>query len=197
MTRNDRPQSGWCGSIRSRLTGGLLAKAERGELALTLPIGLMRDPTGMVVKDPDLAVQERLELVFETFLKFRTVAKVMRVFNDRAWIFLAAIVMADPRWARATGASVASILKNPAYAGAFVFGRTRMHTPVREGASKAKARRPIEEWRIVLKDRYLPTSTGRPLKKSAPQIHAHQDPRRSSQRRTSLTRHRLVRAMWT
>jgi len=53
-----------------------------------------------------------------------------------------------------TVASVASILKNPAYAGAFVFGRTRMHTPVREGASKAKARRPIGEWRIVLKDRY-------------------------------------------
>src|SRR5438270_5912887 len=30
-------------TIRSRLTSGLLAKAERGELALTLPIGLTRD----------------------------------------------------------------------------------------------------------------------------------------------------------
>jgi len=41
-------------TIRSRLTAGLLAKAERGELALTLPIGLVRDPSGVVVKDPDL-----------------------------------------------------------------------------------------------------------------------------------------------
>jgi hypothetical protein len=60
-----------------------LAKAERGELALGLPIGLMRDPSRIVIKDPDLAVQERIGLVFQTFLKVRTVAKVMRVLNDR------------------------------------------------------------------------------------------------------------------
>src|SRR5215216_2712321 len=70
-------------TIRSRLTAGLLAKAERGELALMLPVGLVRDPSGVVVKDPDIEVQERLELVFQTFLKFRTVAKVMRVLNER------------------------------------------------------------------------------------------------------------------
>ena len=141
-------------TIRSRLTAGLLAKAERGELALTLPIGLLRDPSGIVVKDPDLAVQERLELVFEMFLKFGTVAKVMRVLNERGLDLPRRDHYGDPRWARATVASVASILKNPAYAGAFVYGRTRMHTPVREGAAKAKARRPIDEWRIVVKDRY-------------------------------------------
>jgi hypothetical protein len=44
-----------------------LAKAERGELALGLPIGLVRDPSGIVIKDPDLAVQERIGLVFQTF----------------------------------------------------------------------------------------------------------------------------------
>ncbi len=141
-------------TIRSRLTAGLLAKAERGELALTLPIGLLRDPSGIVVKDPDLAVQERLELVFEMFLKFGAVAKVMRVLNERGLDLPRRDHHGDPRWARATVASVASILKNPAYAGAFVYGRTRMHTPVREGAAKAKARRPIDEWRIVVKDRY-------------------------------------------
>src|SRR6202050_253538 len=42
-------------TIRARLTSGLLAKAERGELALNLPIGLVRDPCGLVVKDPNLA----------------------------------------------------------------------------------------------------------------------------------------------
>jgi len=136
-------------TIRSRLTAGLLAEAERGELALTLPIGLLRDPSGIVVKDPDLAVQVRLELVFEMFLKFGTVAKVMRVLNERGLDLPRRDHYGDPRWARATVASVASILKNPAYARAFVYGRTRIHTPVR-----AKARRPIDEWRIVVKDRY-------------------------------------------
>ena len=141
-------------TIRSRLTAGLLAKAERGELALTLPIGLMRDPSGVVVKDPDMAVQERLGLVFEMFLKFRTVAKVMRVLNDRGLDLPRRDRHGDLRWARATVSSVAAILKNPAYAGAFVYGRTRMRAVAREGASPAKAPRPIEEWRIVVKDRY-------------------------------------------
>lgn len=141
-------------TIRSRLTAGLLAKAERGELALTLPVGLVRDPSGVVVKDPDLGVQERLGLVFEMFLKFRTVAKIMRVLNERGLDLPRRDRHGDLRWARATVSSVATILKNPAYAGAFVYGRTRLHTPAREGASKAKAPRQVEEWRIVVKDRY-------------------------------------------
>ena len=141
-------------TIRSRLTAGLIAKAERGELALTLPIGFMRDPSGVVVKDPDLAVQERLRLVFQMFLKFRTVAKVMRVLNDRGLDVPRRDRHGDLRWTRATIASVAAILKNPAYAGAFVYGRTRMRAAAREGASRMKAARPVEEWRIIVKDRY-------------------------------------------
>ena len=141
-------------TIRSRLTAGLLAKAERGELEVTLPIGFVRDPSGVVVKDPDLAVQERLGLVFDLFMKFRTVAKVMRVLNDRGLDLPRRDRYGDPRWARATTSSVAAILKNPAYAGAFVYGRTRMRELTRDRASPAKIPRPIGEWRIVVKDRY-------------------------------------------
>jgi DNA invertase Pin-like site-specific DNA recombinase len=143
-------------TIRSRLTAGLLAKAERGELALNLPIGLVRDPSSVVVKDPDMAVQERLELVFQTFLKFRTVAKVMRVLNDRGLDLPRRDRHGDLRWARATVSAVSTILQNPAYAGAFVYGRTRIRTLPRDGGSPGKEPRPIEEWRIVVKDRYPP-----------------------------------------
>ncbi|TIL83155.1 MAG: recombinase family protein [Mesorhizobium sp.] len=141
-------------TIRSRLTSGLLAKAERGELALSLPIGLTRDPSGIVVKDPNLAVQERLGLVFEMFLKLRTVAKVMRVLNDRGLDLPRRDRHGDLRWSRATVSAVSSILKNPAYAGAFVYGRTRIRTAGRDGASSVKVPRPMEEWRFVVKDRY-------------------------------------------
>jgi DNA invertase Pin-like site-specific DNA recombinase len=141
-------------TIRSRLTAGLLAKAERGELALTLPIGFIRDPSGVVTKDPDMAVQERLGLVFEMFLKFRTVSKVMRLLNDRGLDLPRRDRHGDLCWARATICSVAAILKNPAYAGAFVYGRTRMRAFARDGASRAKTPRPIEEWRIIVKGRY-------------------------------------------
>ena len=54
-------------TIRGRLTSGLLAKAARGELALMLPAGFVRDPSGRVTKDPNREVQERVELVFSAF----------------------------------------------------------------------------------------------------------------------------------
>ena len=142
-------------TIRSRLTAGLLAKAERGELALTLPIGLVRDPSGLVVKDPNLEVQERLALLFETFLKVRSVAKVMRQFNSRGLDLPRRNRHGDLHWTQATTSAVAAILKNPAYAGAFVYGRTRLRKPS-DGKSAMKTARPIEDWRIVVKDRYPP-----------------------------------------
>jgi DNA invertase Pin-like site-specific DNA recombinase len=141
-------------TIRSRLTAGLLAKAERGELALSLPVGLIRESGDLVVKDPNREVQDRLALVFEMFLKFRTAAKVMRLLNARGLDLPRRDRHGDLRWTGATISSVLSILKNPAYAGAFVYGRTRMCETTREGASKAKAPRPVAEWRIVVKDRY-------------------------------------------
>ena len=141
-------------TIRSRLTAGLLAKAERGELALMLPIGLVRDPSGIVLKDPNIEVQERLGLVFQTFLKFRTVAKVMRVLNERGLDLPRRDRHGDLRWTRATVSAVSGILQNPAYAGAFVYGRTRPRNVAREGGSPGKMPLPIEDWRIVVRDRY-------------------------------------------
>jgi len=142
-------------TIRSRLTAGLLAKAERGELALTLPVGLVRDPSGVVVKDPNLEVQTRIALLFETFLKVRTVAKVMREFNDCGLELPRRDRHGDLHWARATTSAVATVLKNPAYAGAFVYGRTRLRKAA-GGKSAMKAAKPIEDWRVLVKDRYPP-----------------------------------------
>jgi DNA invertase Pin-like site-specific DNA recombinase len=51
-------------TLRGRLTAGLLSKAERGELALLLPTGLVRGASGVVAKHPDCEVQERIGLVF-------------------------------------------------------------------------------------------------------------------------------------
>ncbi|MHC2713584.1 DNA invertase Pin-like site-specific DNA recombinase [Bradyrhizobium diazoefficiens] len=97
-------------TIRSRLTAGLLAKAERGELAVMLPIGLMRDPSGVVVKDPDMAVQGRLGLVFQLFLQLRSVAKVMRALNERDLELPRRDRYGDLCWTRATLAAVADRL---------------------------------------------------------------------------------------
>jgi len=69
-------------TIRARLTAGLLHKAQRGDLALQLPVGFWRDELQRVQKDPNLEVQCRLELLFTTFLQRHSASQVLRFFND-------------------------------------------------------------------------------------------------------------------
>ena len=53
--------------IRQRMLSGKLAKAERGELAIPLPIGYVRRPSGEAVLDPDEQAQHVVRLVFGAF----------------------------------------------------------------------------------------------------------------------------------
>jgi DNA invertase Pin-like site-specific DNA recombinase len=141
-------------TIRARLTAGLLNKAARGELALVLPAGLMRDPSGVVTKDPDREIQARIALVFATFLRVRSACRVLHVLNEQNLDLPRRNRFGDTVWRKPTVAAILAILKNPAYAGAFVYGRTRaLHAgpSVRRAAQK---RIPQEQWRIVVKDKY-------------------------------------------
>jgi DNA invertase Pin-like site-specific DNA recombinase len=142
-------------TIKARLTAGLLNKARRGELALTLPVGLTRDALGRVVKRPDLEVQGRIDLLYATFLRVRSLAKVVRTFNSEELFVPRRDPFGDVIWRRPTVSSVAAILKNPAYAGSFVYGRTRS---VRTGPDHLPAQKslPISEWRIHIRDVYPP-----------------------------------------
>lgn len=141
-------------TIRARLTAGLLNKAERGELALALPVGLVRDIAGVVVKDPDREVQARLELVFSTFLRVRSASQVLRVFDEGGLTLPCRRRMGGIVWRPATIAAILRVLKNPAYAGCFVYGRSRS---MRSGPALSKAQQklvPREQWRVVVRDKY-------------------------------------------
>src|SRR3954464_13861640 len=142
-------------TIKARLTAGLLNKARRGELALTLPVGLTRDALERVVKRPDLEVQGRIDLLFATFIRVRSLAKVVRSFNREELLVPRRDPFGDVAWRRPTVSSVGAILKNPAYAGSFVYGRTRS---VRTGPDHLPAQKPlpVSEWRIHIRDVYPP-----------------------------------------
>ena len=142
-------------TIKARLTAGLLNKAGRGELALTLPVGLVRDTLGRVIKRPDREVQDRIDLVFATFLRVRSLAKVVRSFNNQDLLVPRRNAFGDVVWRRPTVSSVGAILKNPAYAGSFVYGRTRA---VRTGPDLPAVQKPLpeSEWRIHIRDVYPP-----------------------------------------
>jgi DNA invertase Pin-like site-specific DNA recombinase len=141
-------------TIRGRLTAGLLAKAERGELALQLPTGFIRDPSGVVTKDPNREVQERIALLFANFLSVRTAVKVTRTFAARGLALPRRDRHGEVCWRRPSIPAVTDILKNPAYAGAFVYGRTRQKPSQRPGGQPIKSPRPGMDWRIVVRDKY-------------------------------------------
>jgi DNA invertase Pin-like site-specific DNA recombinase len=140
-------------TLRGRLIAGVQNKARRGELALALPVGLLRLEDGRVVKDPNLQVQQALELVFKTFLELGSACKVVRNFREHGLRVPRRHRNRDTIWREATVAGVLAILKNPAYAGAFVYGKTRS---VRTSGSARpfERRRDMSEWTVIVKERY-------------------------------------------
>lgn len=146
--------------LKLRLHAGALNKAQRGELRLPLPIGLYRLPSSEVILNPDEEIQERIGLVFDKFRELPSARAVLRYLR-RVGLPLPSRPLRGPaphpvHWQAASNSRVLSILKNPAYAGAYVYGR---HTtdPARRKPGHPKSgiiRRPMDQWPVLLHDRY-------------------------------------------
>ena len=83
--------------LRSRLRGGILSKARRGELKTPLPIGLIYDPADKVVLDPDAAVRAAVAHLFETFERTGAARATVREFADRGLLSRNACTPASAR----------------------------------------------------------------------------------------------------
>ena len=141
-------------TIRTRMTAGLENKAARGELVQHLPVGLVHDRDGNVHKHPDLEVQRRIELIFETFLRVGSANRVLRFFNENNLSLPRQDDNGKICWRKPTGPAILSTLKNPAYAGAFVRGKTQMVRCQSDPSKKYPKKLPIEQWRHLVKDQY-------------------------------------------
>jgi DNA invertase Pin-like site-specific DNA recombinase len=144
-------------TIRGRLIAGVQNKARRGELALALPAGLVRLEDGRAVKDPNLQVQHAIELVFRSFLEMKSGAKVVGHFNEHGLRIPRRHRNEETVWQPASIAAVVAILKNPAYAGAFVYGKTQTVRKLDGDQGRARPqqrRREMNEWSVIVKDRY-------------------------------------------
>jgi len=139
--------------IRARLVGGLRNKAERGELRLPLPVGLDRDEDDRIVLCPDEQVRHAIERVFCLWRQLGTARQVvMELVAEGQQLPRRTVGQRRIRWAPASYGAVHGLLTNPAYAGAFVFGRQRQvkrldeHGEVRVGRVDV----PMEEWSVCL-----------------------------------------------
>jgi hypothetical protein len=147
-------------SLRLRLDAGRLSKARRGELVHHLPTGLVRDPDGTARFDPDAAVQERIRLVLGKFAELGSMQKVLRYLVQHGLLLprrqTSGLYAGEVLWKEPSIAAVTSILKNPAYAGAFAYGR-RIAEPARQVPGRratGRVRQPRERWLALVPDVY-------------------------------------------
>jgi DNA invertase Pin-like site-specific DNA recombinase len=139
--------------IRARLQGGILNKARRGELQCPLPVGLVYDPEGRPILDPDKQVQESMRFFFDAFRRTGSACAVVKAFRQKKLLFPRRLRTGPNKgelvWAELMHSRALDILHNPRYAGAFVYGRSRSRPKV--DGSVALTKLPREQW-MLFKD---------------------------------------------
>jgi DNA invertase Pin-like site-specific DNA recombinase len=163
---NDRVLLGFKGTMgemelhvmAQRLQANKRAAAERGELRTPLPVGYVHDDAGDIVIDPDAEVQAAVRDLFAAFAASGSAYGVVAAFGGRKFPLRAygGTWAGQLRWGRLTHARVLGVLKNPGYAGAYVFGRyTSRRTVDPSGTVRtAMAERPRAEWPVLIKDHH-------------------------------------------
>jgi DNA invertase Pin-like site-specific DNA recombinase len=144
--------------LRERLDGGIRNKAARGELRRGLPVGFVwGDADGEVCFDPDEAVTSAVHVVFERFAEMGSARQVWLWFRSEGLMFpTRANMRASIRWGTPTYTQMHNVLTNPAYAGAYVYGKTRRERYVDESGSVKKRMRHLSrpEWGVMLTDHH-------------------------------------------
>ena len=143
--------------LHLRLAAGRMRQVERGVYRQHVPTGLTRLPDGRVVKDPDQHIQHSILLVFERFATLGTAERALRSLRQDGLLLprhqTSGLHAGQLVWKRPTISMIYEILHNPAYAGAFVYGRTGPR-PGRRPGQRSMVKRPLEEWPVVQQDVY-------------------------------------------
>jgi DNA invertase Pin-like site-specific DNA recombinase len=140
-------------TMKGRMHEGVLNKAKRGDLIRNLPTGLVCLQKGIVTKDPNIEVQNCIRNIFEVFFKVKSGSKVVKFFNENN-LKVPRYKNNELMWRKPTNPVILNIIKNPAYAGASVYGRTE--TIVCDFNSKKKRKKsvPMEQWKYVVKEKF-------------------------------------------
>jgi DNA invertase Pin-like site-specific DNA recombinase len=140
--------------LRRRLLEAVQAKAQRGELRLSVPIGYLwpRD-TGLMM-DPDRRIQEAIRTVFRLFDRYGSGRQVLIRMRKAGLVFprpadakqLAVLVWRAPCYR-----NIISVLQNPFYAGAYAYGKSHVQTTITDGIVRKKYGRSCsrDKWTLI------------------------------------------------
>lgn len=146
-------------SFRERAQAAILQKAQRGALIRRAAIGYVKGADDRLEKDPDARVRAALDLIFQKFAELGSVRQVY-FWLDQQQIQLPVLrgtdAVCEIVWQPARYHAVLSVLKNPVYAGAYAYGRSK--TIVRLEAGHKRVRRQAqprrEDWAVLILDHH-------------------------------------------
>jgi DNA invertase Pin-like site-specific DNA recombinase len=146
--------------LRGRLLGGKLNKAQKGELRFPLPVGFCYDDQDRILVDPDDEVRGAVQLVFRLFQETGSAYAVVQRFAQDGLRFpkraYGGAWAGKLIWGRLSHGRVRTLIKNPSYAGAYVFGRYQYAKTISpEGEVRKNMRAvPMPQWRVHLPEHH-------------------------------------------
>jgi DNA invertase Pin-like site-specific DNA recombinase len=160
---NDRLLLGMKGSIsefelgvlRARMLDAARAKARRGELRISVPIGYVWHREIGLGFDPDLRIQEVIRLIFARFRQLGSARQVLLVLTQEQVHFPRPSdgkKLTSFEWTPIRYRNVIAVLKNPFYAGAYVYGKSEKRAELVDGRVRKSYghSRPREHWEVLL-----------------------------------------------
>lgn len=115
--------------LHARMIGGKENAASKGELRFPLPVGYIYDHDGRTIMDPDEEVQHAVSTLFRVFRSSGSAYGVVRHFAENNISFpkraYGGAWDGKITWGTLTHGRVLTILHNPSYTGAYVYGRYR------------------------------------------------------------------------
>jgi len=144
--------------LAGRLQESKRAAARRGALRFPLPVGYVFNDDGQTVMDPHEEIRAAVADIFSAFEATGSAYGVVGCFGDRPFPRRAygGVWAGEIRWGRLTHSRALGLLSNPAYAGAYVFGRyhsKRVIDP--DGTIRTRTiARPRSEWTVIIQDHH-------------------------------------------
>ena len=145
--------------LRQRAMEAHRQKVQRGMVLTQVPVGYVRTEDEGMEKTPDRQVQEAVAGVFRKFRELGSARQVLLWYRDEKLLLPALsresgnrkVIWIEPIYSRIFG-----MLKNPTYAGVFVWGRNHTRTAIVEGrARKTRGHaRPQGQWEVVIPEHH-------------------------------------------